>query len=190
MKYGELTVIGPTESRRFVIVLCDCGVEKRVRTTDLRRGFTRSCGCTSRKRCAEKIRSHGQSNAAIYRSWSQMIQRCTNASLKSFANYGARGISVCARWRIFENFLSDMGERPAGLTLDRIDVNGNYEPGNCRWATRTVQARNTRANKLNESKAADIRARVAAGGTFEAVAAEFGVSDSMVDHIVHGRAWV
>lgn len=78
-----------------------------------------------------------------YHSWSGMIQRCTNPKRSSYKHYGGRGIKVCNRWRTFENFLADMGPRPAGLSLDRIDVNGDYEPDNCRWADTTTQARNS-----------------------------------------------
>lgn len=91
---------------------------------------------------------HGSARAgtrsATYISWSSMIQRTTNPRNPAWPDYGGRGITVCDRWRSFEAFLEDMGERPAGLTLDRIDVNGDYEPGNCRWATWTEQRLNQR----------------------------------------------
>lgn len=80
-----------------------------------------------------------------------MWTRCTNPRVKSFKDYGGRGVHVCARWKEFENFLADMGERPEGRTLDRVNVNGDYEPANCRWATRKEQAMNTqRASKLGD----------------------------------------
>jgi len=82
--------------------------------------------------------------------WQGMVQRCTDSNSKDYANYGGRGIKVCSAWREFEAFLADMGSRPAGLTLDRIDNDGNYEPGNCRWATRKEQGRNTRVCKVEE----------------------------------------
>lgn len=80
-----------------------------------------------------------------YVSWQNMIARCRYPSVPSYANYGARGISVCSKWNRFDNFLQDMGERPDGMTLDRIDSDGDYEPGNCKWSTRSEQQRNHRA---------------------------------------------
>lgn len=83
-----------------------------------------------------------------YRSWATMIQRCCNCNSSAYKHYGGRGIKVCERWRMFENFLADMGPRPEGTTLDRSDNDGDYEPGNCVWATRTAQSRNRRSNKM------------------------------------------
>lgn len=92
-------------------------------------------------------RVHGHAGVGretrTYWSWKSMKQRCNNPKVPKFRNYGGRGITVCARWSVFENFLADMGERPDGHTLERVDRNGNYEPGNCRWATKRDQSRNT-----------------------------------------------
>lgn len=90
---------------------------------------------------------HGLTGARVHNTWLHMIDRCRN---DRSGNYGARGIRVCARWLVFENFLADMGDPPPGTSIDRIDNDGHYEPGNCRWATRTQQARNTRANTVLE----------------------------------------
>jgi len=94
--------------------------------------------------------THGLTRSAEYSVWSSMIDRCTNCRSKDWSWYGGRGITVCERWKRFENFLADMGLRPAGATLDRIDNLQGYEPGNCRWTTIAVQARNRRSNVLYE----------------------------------------
>jgi hypothetical protein len=116
---------------------CDCGNTKIVSSNNLKSGQV-SCGCRGGNF------KHGQRHKSTYRSWDAMLQRCNNPKNTRYKYYGGRGISVCERWRLFINFLADMGERPPGTTLDRIDPNGNYEPGNCRWATQSQQIKNRR----------------------------------------------
>lgn len=139
-------------------VLCDpdhggCGTAKVVNGYKLRTGNTQSCGCLYRE--MKHIRStHGHARkgktSAEYTSWAGMIDRCYRAASKKFHHYGGRGIRVCDRWHSsFENFLADMGPKPSPKhSLDRIDVNGNYEPGNCRWATQSQQMRNSRVTRM------------------------------------------
>lgn len=115
------------------------------------RGDTRCCGCKTLAFRSDSMVQHGHSTrdgtSPEYNSWSSMRERCTNSKLPGFADYGGRGITVCDRWRHdFAAFLADMGPRPAGTTIDRINNDGNYEPGNCRWATQLQQARNSRHN--------------------------------------------
>jgi len=95
-------------------------------------------------------KSHGMNKTPIYEIWCGMIKRCSNKNSNSYHNYGGRGISVCDEWLKFDNFYRDMGDRPENASIDRINMNGNYEPGNCRWATRKEQSRNTRSNNLVE----------------------------------------
>lgn len=132
--------------RLFVVCLCDCGNLKSVRADHLVDGSTSRCCKKVAKRKVGKPRSRRLPNQSTeYRTWGDMWTRCRNPNAASFKYYGARGITVCDRWKSFDNFYADMGSRPSGKhSIDRIDNDGNYEPGNCRWATLAVQNSNKR----------------------------------------------
>lgn len=129
--------------------VCDCGEEMIVRGNSLATGKTRSCGCLQRENVLIINIKHGYTGSSIYRSWQHMKARCLNPKDDDFKHYGGRGIKVCSRWiDSFEAFLEDMGEKPKGLTIERIDNNKGYSPENCKWATQKEQTRNTRRNRM------------------------------------------
>lgn len=129
---------------------CDCGNIKNISGADLKSGNTKSCGCYFKEIAGKQTITHGQSGinkiSGSYRSWRCMKARCTNPKNNQYYNYGDRGITFCDRWNKYENFLEDMGERPDGYSLERIDPNRNYEPENCCWILNKEQAKNTRRN--------------------------------------------
>lgn len=148
-RFGRLVVISPAESKGGFTrweCACDCGNSVVTYTSGLRRGRAQSCGCLKADKTRQRQFLHGHCSddklSSTYRSWAAMIQRCTNPKHVAFKYYGGRGVSVCQRWRTFENFLADMGPRINGTTIDRVDNGGNYEPGNCRWATNSEQQAN------------------------------------------------
>ena len=153
-KFGRLTAISAEQDFRwgrnvlFWFCKCDCGGSKKVLAWSLSRGVTNSCGCLEQ----ENRITHGQTGTSMYRIWSGIVQRCTNPKSKAYCWYGGRGIKICDRWLKFENFLFDMGDRPAKHTIERINTNGDYEKDNCRWATMKEQARNTSRNIIVEFK--------------------------------------
>lgn len=130
---------------------CDCGRSHVVRGADLVNGLVRSCGCLKADLLREKLTTHGHTAGKVspeYTAWAHAKRRCSDPTEPYFRDYGGRGIRMCQEWAdSFEAFLAHMGPRPKSKTLDRIDVNGHYEPGNCRWATRVEQNSNTRTNR-------------------------------------------
>jgi hypothetical protein len=192
-RFGRLTVLrfhGPRPRYQTAwLCRCDCGSEKVVQGSNLQSGTTQSCGCLMREEASRRSLRHGHTNGGgkrrwspEYTAWAQMKQRCYNPLERNFSRYGGRGISVCERWRDnFECFLADMESRPSSKhSIDRIDVNGNYEPGNCRWATHRVQMANRRCTR-----------RVMFNGTLTPLtelAKEYGVNISMLSRRIE-RGW-
>lgn len=152
-RFGRLVVVklvGKNKQRNCDwLCMCDCGEKRVISSRYLRDGDTKSCGCLFLEGNNKK---HGYAKAGrisrIYQSWENMIARCTNINNHAYCHYGGRGITVCERWRKFENFLEDMDEMPEGHQIDRIDNNKGYCKSNCRWATRKQQMRNRRNNHL------------------------------------------
>lgn len=197
-RYGRRVVVsyaGKRGKHHYWNCLCDCGTMSAAATTSLRNTGRQSCGCLMRETSAElgrKSATHGQTVGGvwtpIYRCYRAMLARCDYPSQEHYDDYGGRGITVCDRWRFghaelsgFDCFRMDMGEKPSRThSLDRIDVNGNYEPSNCRWATKGEQARNTRISKVTDAMAEDIRRRHANGETKAAIARAYGLSRAYV----------
>lgn len=129
--------------------VCECGTERPVFGGDLKRGGSKSCGCLTREVSAVRLRRHGLSGHAAYSSWQSMKTRCENPNDDNYHLYGGRGISVCPQWQTFDGFWTDMGPSwRHGGTIDRIDNDKGYEPGNCRWRTPKQQANNRRTNRM------------------------------------------
>ena len=152
-KFNRLTAIRFVEmrgdSQQYWLFKCECGNEKILFVGNVKNGNTKACKCMQKEMRAKAWKSnlrHGLCNSKTYKSWVSMKQRCSNKSLREYKDYGGRGIIICEEWLKFENFYKDMGDRPNGKTLDRIDNSKGYYKENCKWSTRKEQANNTRQN--------------------------------------------
>lgn len=151
-RFGRLTVLSLADrslwktDNAYWHCRCDCGSSTVTQASHLLRGHTTSCGCFQKERAISYNTRHGHAKKGrwtlTYQTWRAMSQRCLYPKHNRYHRYGGRGITICDRWLVYENFLDDMGERPEGMTLDRIDPDGNYEPTNCRWATSAQQNAN------------------------------------------------
>ncbi len=202
-QFGDLVAQWPVgRTRQKVVVwlcVCKCGQLKLARSLALNFGTIKSCGCS----CTKSIvlgrllglseRGHGRKHTPEYRSWEKMLSRCTNPHNNRFELYAGRGITVCDRWRhSFELFLADMGKRPRGTSIERIENDGNYEPGNCKWATPKEQISNRRRPnnwKLDTLKALAIKGLIADGASRKEIASRFGISVQLVSDIKFHRRW-
>ena len=144
------------------------------------------------KKTGQLVTTHGHSKrrSPEYNAWSNMRQRCNNPQATGYSDYGGRGITVCSRWDSFEAFLEDMGNKPSPKhSLDRINNAGEYGPGNCRWATRLEQNRNTRSSRLDMEKVLQIHEMFRLGKTCREIAAHFGISHQHADGVGRGNSW-
>lgn len=189
--FNKLTVLGRSVKQSNVGAMwdciCECGNLTVVESMKLRKGLTKSCGC--HRANLRNMLTHGMANKTrTYKTWKEMRSRCNNPSAHNYKWYGGRGITICNRWDDYANFVADMGERPYGTTIDRINPDGNYEPNNCRWATPKEQAQTNRGLvKPGERRGAkpriissETRGRIkqmrADGYSYSRIAKETGVS--------------
>jgi hypothetical protein len=170
-RFGRVIVLGLSSTRRGHhvdwICRCDCGTEWPVTGPNLRTGDTKSCGCLKIDVATARLTKHGGASARgahpLYDTWLNMNSRCHNPSNPAYSRYGGRGIAICSRWSDFANFAEDMGSPPApGMSVDRIDNNGDYSPENCRWADDVEQGNNKRNNRIVDTPRGSMTAAEAA----------------------------
>jgi hypothetical protein len=185
VRFGMLVVITDGLPNRRVLARCDCGNETTPFRSNVLRGLTSSCGCLRKSLLdAGQRRTHGLTKTPTHNVWVRMRRRCDDESHDAYRFYGGRGISVCERWSSFANFLADMGERPAGMSIERRNTNGNYEPSNCYWATKQEQMRNKRNSYRWKNGPLSFE-------TLKDAAEHFGISPSRVHQLarVGANGW-
>lgn len=188
--YGRLTVVRRVKGvGNFWMTRCSCGCNKKVNGARLVSGDTKSCGCFQRTRLGMRAFKHGKTGTATHNSWKAMLRRCSDPNMQFWEHYGGRGITVCERWKVFNNFFADMGLRPQGMTIERVDNNGNYEPSNCKWGTDAEQARNSRNAKLNSEAVKVLRFMVKKGINKTLLRRLFNISQPTMYKAVNGKSW-
>lgn len=167
--------------------LCDCGNTKLVTSNNLAQGRTGSCGCLAQEVTGNRARLHGLYGTPAHKSWRSMMDRCTNRKNPNYKHYGGKGITVCQRWaESFKHFHDDMGNRPSGMSIDRIDPNGNYEPSNCRWATNREQRMNQARSTISIEQAAEVRRlRELHGWGQNTIAKHLGISPGAAGGVIY-----
>ena len=191
-KFGRLTVINEAPAKNnntFWKCICECGNEKNINASSLKNGSTKSCGCIFKNRNGITTSDTNNDLYKLYNIYRVMIYRCNNKNHKRYADYGGRGIKVCDRWmESFENFLEDMKDTyQPGLSIDRINNDGNYEPSNCQWSTRKEQQRNKRTTKLTLEIVNEIRNSKI---SIRKLAMIYNVSVSLIREIKSNIVWV
>lgn len=188
---GPHRIPGKDKTYRAWRCRCECGTERIIRSSNLSSGQTNSCGCKRLEYNAtgDANRKHSLGGTRAFNVWKKMLNRCTKPDDSAYPNYGGRGITVCDRWHDVENFVADMGQPPKGLTLERVDNDGGYNPENCKWATRSEQARNKRNTKITWDKVAEARMMYENGIPTTKIAEVFGYSVGGMCNIVNNRTW-
>jgi hypothetical protein len=189
-KIGMLTVVKKAltiKNRRMWECICKCGNTKIISTSHLNGGHVQSCGCL------KKEKNHGMSYTSEHYAWTDMIMRCTNPNKNQYKDWGGRGIKVCDRWlESFNNFYEDMGPKPGpNYSIDRINNDGNYEPSNCKWSTKTEQNRNKRSTKLNMIIVNNIRDDFNSGKITNKseLARKYKISNTNLHNILENKTW-
>lgn len=196
LRFGRLVVEKRSDKKSNAGVLwickCDCGGFSESNSLKLRKGHTSSCGCLKKE--SKPTLTHGMANKTrTYRTWKEMRQRCLNKNSDKWQWYGGRGILICAEWNSFERFLSDMGDRPEGKTIDRIDNDGNYCKDNCRWADQKEQTRKQSHCVVTVDMAKSIKDDYANSEKYRGlqsyISKKYKVSRTVINSILKGRSW-